>query len=311
MNNERLQIGYLDVANRPMVRGTGVLLQGEAAAGGGSTSFYGDRPIKAVPVNNTNYGGSTISGFLENMFFPFISGSVTLNSFPIFTYGINSLSSIQFTGNIILNDNTITGIAYLADNTILVGPSSRINGGPYGQPSPPFISLGTSLSASSSDIYRTRIYVQRDGQSSTINSSPSQRIRFEPRYYYGVSNNANLGASITTLTSSNPATYTYSFNSKPSSVTHSNFQPNGQYIYFAYPSPDSTQEGIINWGNTLTSIFETNSNFEYITNYIQLDPITINFPTTNKNLQYRIYRSNNLLTLLPGQSFTLRFTFGA
>lgn len=297
---------------RPTVSGVGVLLQGEAA-GSSLDPFNGNRQIKATPVNNTNYGGSTISGFLENMFFPFISGSVSLNNFPIYTYGINSVSAISFTGNITLNDNTITGIAFIGGNTVLSGPSARTVGGAYGQIIPSLVQLGTTLTASSSDIYRTRIFVQRDNESSIIESSPNQRIRFEPRYYFGVSNNPNLGSLVTGLNGvSNPATYTYNFGSKPSSVTHSNFQPNGQYIYFAYPSPvSSPQEGIINWGDTLTSIYEINQNFEYITAYQQLPPVTLNFPAFGKNLRYRIYRSNNLYTLLEGQSWTLRFTFGA
>jgi hypothetical protein len=50
MTNERLQIGYLEVQNRPTVNGTGVLLQGEAAGGS---------------VENVVYttGNQTVSGF--------------------------------------------------------------------------------------------------------------------------------------------------------------------------------------------------------------------------------------------------------
>lgn len=350
--------GIKNFDSRPTVRGTGVLLQGEAAGGGGpvtlpsdilfttgtqtvtgpknftarptlsglnlittgdlvnlelniegalasSSAFNGNRQIKAIPVNNTNYGGTTISGFLENIFFPFISGTVSLDSFPIYTYGINTLVSSNFGGSITLNDNTITGIAFVSGSIILRGPGSRTVGGAYNSGSIP-----TILDISSEPIYRTRAYFQRGVESTIVESSP-QRIRFEPLYFYGVSANASLGTGVSLLTPSIPSLYTYSFGSKPSSVTHTGFAPNNQYIYFAYPSPLATQDGIISWGNTLTSIFDTNANFEYISSYQQVFPVNITFTQTNKTLRYRIYRSSNLLTVLPGQSFTFRFTFGA
>lgn len=338
--------GTKTFSTRPLVNGSGVLLQGEAATsvqnvvyttgvqtisdvknftsrptfnnvgiattgevGSNSTAFVGTRPI-TLQVNgftNLQPNGDNVVDFLNNLFYPFVTGTVSLNNFPIYTYGVDSISTVNFGGDITLNSNTITGIAFLGNNnTILSGPSSRIVGGSYTASS---VSLGETLTASNNEIYKTRIYVLKNGQATApIDSTPAKRIRFEPRYYYGVSNNSNLGASITTLTPSIPGNYTYTYGSKPPNVTHT-FSPVSQYIYFAYPSPASTQDGIINWGDSLTSIFDTNTNFEYISAYQSLG--TQNITIGSKTLRYRIYRSNNLLTLLPGQSFTLRFTFGA
>jgi hypothetical protein len=289
---------------RPKVNGTGVLLQGEAAGTSLSTFFNGNRQIKAIPVVNTNYGGTTISGFLENMFFPYQDATISLSEVPIFTYGINTLSSFAFAGSITRRDDIITGIAYRSGNLILSGPFARTTEGSYSTVPVPT----NTFRESSPEIFNVQLFVTKNGQPETRISN-NARLRFEPRYFYGVSSNPNLETGITQLTAPPVNAYTYPFGSKPASVTHTGFSPNAQYIYFAYPSPNTTQDNIINWGNTLSSIFDTNANFEYIGQYTQLTPVTINF--IFKSLQYRIYRSNDLITLAPNQSLTLRFTFGA
>ena len=286
---------------RPKVNGSGVLLQGEVL----TTLFSGDRAIKQIPVVGVNYSGTTISGFLENLFFPYQNVITNLNDFSIYRYGIDLTNNIIYTGSYQRRDDVVTGIAHMVGSNIINGPTLVNNNDPIVNYSTN-VSLISQLSASTTETYKTRIYVTRNGIPATGDSIP-KRVRFEPVYFYGVSNNANLGTSIANLTNSTPSTYTYGFGSKPSNVTHA-FQPNNQYIYFAYPSPDSTQEGIINWGNTLSSIFETNTNFEYVGQYSQLTPVTITFPF--KSLKYRIYRSNDLITLGAGQSLNLRFTFG-
>jgi hypothetical protein len=294
--------GNKNFLQRPTVNYSGVLLQGEVL----TTLFNGDRAIKQIPVVGTNYSGATISGFLENMFFPYQNAIININDFTIYRYGVDLRSAITFTGSYQRRDDTVTGIAYMNGNNIISGPTlvnNNNSSADYGQE----ISFAIPLNASTSiETYKTRIYITRNGAPAT-GDSVNKRVRFEPVYFYGVSNNPNLGLGVSNLTNSNPSTYTYAFNSRPQSVTHS-LQPNNQYIYFAYPSPDSTQEGIINWGNTLSSIFETTTNFEYIGQYSQLTPVTIAFPF--KSLKYRIYRSNDLITLAAGQSLNLRFTFG-
>lgn len=293
--------GNKNFLQRPTVNNSGVLLQGEVL----TTLFNGDRAIKQIPVVGTNYSGTTISGFLENLFFPYQNVITTLNDFSIYRYGIDLTNNITYAGSYQRRDDIVTGIAHMVGNNIINGPTLVSNNDPTVNYSTN-VSLISQLNASTTETYRTRVYVTRNGIPTT-GESISKRVRFEPVYFYGVSNNANLGTSVTNLTNSTPSTYTYGFGSRPSNVTHA-FQPNNQYIYFAYPSPDSTQEGIINWGNTLSSIFETNSNFEYIGQYSQLTPVTIAF--TFKSLKYRIYRSNDLITLGAGQSLNLRFTFG-
>lgn len=57
MNNERLQIGYLEVQNRPTVNGVGVLLQGEAAGGGGGI----ESGAKTFYKTQLNLSGSSLN----------------------------------------------------------------------------------------------------------------------------------------------------------------------------------------------------------------------------------------------------------
>lgn len=275
-----------------------------------STAFNGDREIKALPVLNTNYGGTTISGFLENMFFPYQFATVTLNSFPILTYGINTINSISFAGSITKKDDIVTGIAYRKNSSILSGPSPRSNiDGSYNTVPIP---LGETLSSTFQSL-NTLLYVTEKGVSKN-RISELRPIRFEPIYYYGLNASDDLTMGDTydnsifnVFNTSNPASYTYSLGSRPDNVIHT-FEPNNQYIYFIYPSPASTQDIIINWGNSLNSIYDVNANFEYITTYSNLGTINIEFP--NHTLRYRVYRSNDLITLQPGESLDLRFTFG-
>ena len=279
-----------------------------------SSAFNGDRQIKAIPVNNTNYGGTTISGFLERMFFPYINRTVSLNAFStIHTYGYTSLSNINFIGNLPTGDDVLTGIGYYSAvaSPLLRGPDSISNSTSSYDTSVPVSTGGLSISGTASS-YRTRIFVTRNGASTTVDSSP-QGIRFEPPYFYGVSSNANLGLGVTGLIPSNPNTYTYALNSRPSQLpsatTFLDFTVTNGYIYFAYPS--FTASNIINWGPLTTPLggVVDSNNFDYTeqfnTNLVQ---IGINLPLYN-NLNYRIYRSNLLTPINPNTLFRLRFTF--
>jgi hypothetical protein len=301
--------------NRPNVNGTGILLDGEG--GGGSTIFDGNREIRREtwPAYE-ELGGDNVVEFLENVFFPYIPTSVSIYNFNIRTYGVDSVSSIGFSGIINRQDDQVTGIAYRNGSTILNGPNARADTSAIYNTLPQLISLNTTLTATSNQVYNTRLYVVNPQGQSQTRDSLLTRIRFEPIYYYGVSASSDLVMGTTynntvfaLFSSSNPSNYTYNVGSRPTSVTHS-ISPNNQYIYFIYPSPASTQDNIANWGNSLSSIFDLNTNFEYISSYQNLGTINISFPN-GKVLRYRVYRSNNLLTLAPGQNFNLRFTFGA
>jgi hypothetical protein len=324
MTNERLQIGYLEVKNRPLVNGTGVLLQGEAAAGGGTgpienSVFNGNRQITAVPVLGTNYGGSTISGFLNNIFFPYVSANLTLNNFTNRTYGYDTVNSETFAGTLESKSDNVTGIACLFSNTILSGSSIPVvTNNTYSispvnfllsPPTPP------SRQSTSSQSFITRIFGIRSGNTQFTQDSNSVRLRFEPAYFFGVSTNPNLGVNVTGLTRVNPSTYlningsNYNIGSRPSFINGLQFSLNSGYIYFAYPDFTNAGESITPWGllNTTNGIQDASNFLDYTSTYTN-STVNINFPTRS-NITYRIYRSPLLTPIVQPTTFTLNFKF--
>jgi hypothetical protein len=373
MSNERLQIGYLEVKNRPTVNGTGVLLQGEAAAGGGSvenavyttgsqtitgpknftarptlsglnlittgdlvnlelniegalessSAFNGNRQIRAIPVVNTNYGGTTISGFLNNLFFPYIQTSVTLNAFPIHTYGYDLINSATFAGTISpsIPDDTLTGLRHLFSSTVLSTLSIN-NGGSYSTSNVNFqLGIPPSRVATSANSFITRVLGTRSGVAFTVDSS-AQRLRFEPPYFYGISSNPNLGSDIINLTRINPTGIggisnslypNFSVGGKPSQINGLQFQFNAQtpngYIYFAYPDFTNATDSITAWGllNANNGIQDANNFLDYTSLYTP-STTTLNF-AHKSNLNYRVYRSPLLSPTTLPTTFTLNFKY--
>lgn len=297
MNKERLQIGYLEVENRPTVNGSGVLLQGDSLSNLTNLMdpFNGNRGITRVPSVGQNFGGTTVSGFLNNMFFPFVSATLTLNSFPIQDYGTNT-TSIGFNSTLIQNsepNNTITNMQYFRGETSITSPTSP----QFGNYTSPPLNLGATLNVNTTGL-NIRVNVNDNGSPKTLRSN--QTLFFQPRYYYGLSSLETISPANLNLFSSSVPTF------KPSSATHL-FAPVGQYIYFIYPN--ETKDDITAWGNTLSSIFDLGSNTENITNFtVQSAPFTITYGN-GKTLTFRVYRSTLLLTVLAGQSFNFRFTF--
>ena len=365
--------GIKTFQNRPTVNGIGVLLQGEATAGGSienavyttgsqtitgpknftarptfnnlnlittgdllnlelniegaltsSTAFNGNRQIKRLPsLSDPAYGGTTVSGFLENMFFPYINVSLGLNAFTFKTYGFDTITSETFAGTINSTDDSITGISYMWSNTILSGPDVRTTFGNYSKSvnfaSFPIIPTIYRTSTSTSD-FKTRLYGTRNGVAFTQDSN-TQRLRFEPAYYYGVSTNSALGVNITGLTIVNPSTYlnnagsNYNIGGRPSFInglqfTFNTTTPNG-YIYFAYPDFQSPTESLNNWGplNSNGGVMDSVTLFDYTAQFVDNGSTqSITLPTRS-NLNYRIYRSDLLTPVNLPTTFTLNFKF--
>jgi hypothetical protein len=275
--------------------------------------FSGNRGIKRLPTLNLNVGGSNVVEFLNNLFFPFVSGTVSLNSFPIQTYGINSLSQINFPASVTLNDNTSTGVAAIENNAIrkTQNITSTITDVP----------LETAITATTNAIYKVRAFFRRDGVDTPRDSS-SQRIRFEPPYYYGVTGIADLGNGITGLTGVLPSTYltingsNYILNDNPSFITTNGTQglpftlSSPGYMYFAYPNFTNPLDSIISWGllASTAGVVDTTSLFDYTPQFVANTLTTnLNLPT-KPNLTYRIYRSD-LITPITTTTLNLKFTF--
>jgi hypothetical protein len=281
---------------RPLFNGSGLATTGEL---GVSTAFNGNRQITAnvQGFQGLNPGGGDVVSFLNNVFYPFISATLTLNSFTIRDYGTN-LSLTTFNSTLIPNSEpigSITNMQYFRENVALTSPTTPQIGN---YTSPP-INLGGTFNTNITNL-NIRVNVNDNGNPKAI--SGVRTLFFQPRYYYGLSSLENLSSSELTgnLTSSSPTF-------KPSNVTHS-FAPNSQYIYFAYPN--ETKDGITKWGDNLTSIFDLNSNTENLGNFNSPQNLTVTYGNA-KTMIFRVYRSTLLLTVGAGQSFNFRFTFGA
>jgi hypothetical protein len=287
--------------------------------------FFGNRPIRRIPSIDTNYNGTTISGFLNNLFFPYTNATLSLNNFPISTYGYDTINSVAFAGELNPKDDVINSISCLFSTTTLSGPSTPIiSNNTYSISPVNFIlsppSPNTRIATTTQNFF-TRIAGTRNGTAFTQDSS-AIRLRFEPAYFYGISSNSNLGTNITGLTrvsptgvggSSNSLYPSFSLGGRPSQInglqfTFNSLTPNG-YIYFAYPDFQNGTDLINNWGFLATSagIVDAVSFADYSSTYTN-NTVTINF-LTKSNLTYRIYRSPLITPVSLPTTFTLNFKY--
>lgn len=342
--------------NRLFLGNSGVLFQGEAAAGGTVTltsdilfttgtqtvtgpknftarptfnnsnlitasesidSFDGNRPIKRVPsLSDPAYGGTTISGFLENMFFPYLQGSLTLSSVTSgnanapFTYGISSPNVATFNGSYNQRDDQFQSFQFFRTGAGgLFTALTQFNPGLINPFSSGNISLGSTILNTTDNIFGVRVNATRNSQPLVLNSTLG-RIRFEPRYYWGLSNLTSLNASQITglLNPVGPDTSTnfynnYGINGKPLNVEITYTNPINQFLYFVYPGETKSSDFLIDWGS-FSSIVDSNG-LPYSNEFQNIAGVIVTFPN-GKSLGYRVVKSLNTFNL-PGGSFTFRF----
>jgi len=292
--------GNKNFISRPTVNNTGIVLQGETL-----DEFFGNRPIRRLPVADTNYGGVTISGFLTNLFFPYLNTTIGLNPFSIYTYGIDSLSSINFNSTITSNDDTVTGLAAFR-GLLRVGGIDPISVNGI-QTISQTATLSPNVIATTTSSCLSRVYITRSGVSTNIASS-NIAIRFEPRYYFGLSANTSLtSAQITGLQNIiGPNThsnfYNYAINVRPTNLVATFNNPVNQYLYLVYPGQEVSADSIKDWGS-ITSIVDTVTFQQYTNEFEALPNVTVNLGT--KTLIYRVHRSK--LTWNINASFNLQF----
>jgi len=237
---------------RPTVNGTGVLLQGEATAGGGSTAFDGNRKI-SLAVNgfqNLQPGGDNVVTFLDNLFYPFVQAQITLNNFnTIYELGL-PLNTVNCVGTIAtgsLNINQITNLQCVVNNTtvpqILLSPSASFT-----------VSAEVNLTNTSNNVKLRANSRDKNNQIVVIESN-IQSIYFEPPFYFG--------AGVANLT---PAQITGQLTKRielPSDKTLP-FTANNQKLYFAYPQSWGTLSQIRDQnGFDNTSDWATRSNLTF------------------------------------------------
>ena len=244
---------------------------------GNSVPFNGNRAIKRQgSFYNINAGGTTISGFLNNLLFPFIQGSIYLNSISLQEKG-TTLTTVPFIGSITANDDTITNLKYkIGANQV---------GTTVSTPGSSFSYSATSQSITSTTTISAEASSANNGSPTTISSS--QTINFEAPYYYGV------GAANLTVAQIKALNKVLTY--QPSSITQT-FTTNNNYFYLAYPT---------NWGN-LTSIKDS-SNLSLFNDFTKTTNSTTFTLVDNSSLySYNIYVFNNASTV---SNYQITFNF--
>lgn len=237
-----------------------------------SIDFDGERAIKAIPTVSQIPGGETVNEFLENIFFPFIPSTLSLNSFSLVEEGTQVTPTLN--GLLTINDEGSP-----SNGVVLV------NGAPSGTfaiTSPPantVISQPAPGAVTADTTYQLRADVDNNGSPGTI-SSPVRTLDFIYPFFWGVSVNAALSG--TTLYSA--LTKAIQAQGNKSVV----FNASAEYLYFAYPNnyPD------------LTSILDPNS-FEVLGSFTKSDPVSVTSVGlfSNYTRNYKVYRSNSLTTI--------------
>lgn len=261
-------------AVRPKVNGSGVLLQGEATVGGAIDAFNGNRNITLnVPgFKDVNAGGNTISGFLNNLFFPFVPATISLNAYPLQELG-TTYNQVPFNGSITQNSETqITILQYMLEDTVLNTVTS-----------PSFGNFSTSftLNLTNNATVRARVSTNNNGSPTIITGS--QLISFIAPSWYGVGANGIItGVKNMTKYLNTKANRTFTFNTV------------NNHFYYAYPN---------DWG-LLSSIIDQNGfnitpSFSNTTGNLLLANNTTNYA-------YRIYQSINPST---NTNFNITFNF--
>jgi hypothetical protein len=265
--------------NRPFFNGSGLATTGEL---GGSTLFDGNREITAdvQGFQGITPGGNDVVSFLNNVFYPFVSGSISLNSFAVQELG-RTVTNINFVGTIntgSLNLNTFTNVEGYVNNVgrlpLLIPVVQNFNW-----------SVGINLSNTSNNVYIKASGVNQNNSPIEIQSN-TRSIIFEAPYYWG-SGQDNLTASQIT-----GAPRTKVVSSKPNPITLTYNTVNSRF-WLAYPS---------GWG-PLTSIIDQN-NFN-ITSSFTGSGMLLNLVNGSTH-PYLVYKS---LVNSTNSNFQIRFNF--
>jgi hypothetical protein len=109
--------GIKTFTQRPVLNGSGLATTGDLTA---SIIFSGNRPITAnvIGFKDVAPGGNDVITFLNNVFYPFISATISLNSFGVRELGV-PFNNIPFTVNITQNSETgISNLQFLNNGSV-------------------------------------------------------------------------------------------------------------------------------------------------------------------------------------------------
>jgi hypothetical protein len=269
--------GIKTFINRPIFNGSGLATTGEL---GGSTTFNGNRAITRSSIDGVTPGGTDVVTFLNNLFYPFINGSITLNGFAVQELGTTT-SSIPFVGTINtgnLNLNQFTNVEGYVNNVgrlpLLFPVVQNFN-----------FSVGVNLNSTSNNVYIKASGRDQNNIPIQIQSN-TQSIVFEAPYYWGSGQDNLTPAQIT------GAPRTKVVSSRPNPITLTYNTVNSRF-WLAYPS---------GWG-ALTSIIDP-SNFNIITSFTG-SGMLLNLVNGSTH-PYLVYKS---LVNSTNSDFQIKFNF--
>jgi len=271
--------GIKNFTTRPTLNGSGLATTGEL---GGSTVFNGNRQITANVQGflGVNPGGNDVASFLNNVFYPFIPGSISLNGFAIQELGTTTIS-IPFIGTIntgSLNLNQFTNVEGYVNNVgrlpLLLPVVQNFNW-----------SVGINLNSTSNNVYIKATGLNQNNTPIQIQSN-TQSITFEAPYYWGSGQDNLTPTQITGV----PRTKVVS--SRPNPITLTYNTVNSRF-WLVYPS---------GWG-ALTSIIDPN-NFN-ITSSFTGSGMLLNLVNGSTH-PYLVYKS---LVNSTNSNFQIRFNF--
>ena len=277
--NSASLVSLVNTKQNTIVTGSTLPVTASVAVTSGDVPFNGNRAIKLddPDFNSVNVGGSTVTEFLENLFFPFVSATVALNSGTTY-YQTGSSNNITLTATVTSNDETSFGSGSIKRDGVEIYTDAT--------PTPSFGTTDTAVMVDRT--YYAYLQVDNDGSPTVVGSS-AKNIRFVYPILYGTSSTAGLTGTdlYGAMLKSNIA--------QASSVARS-FVGTGVYIYYAVPASY----------NALTSILDPNS-FELIDSFDYSSSVSVTSTglSSDWTTNYKVYRLTNLAN--PNGTFTFKY----
>lgn len=239
----------------------------------GNSLFNWDRAIKRIPTVGLNIGSfENVKDGLEEMFFPFIIASISINSNQYIEVG--ETVNITISGTVTQNDSSS-----FANGRVEIGSGGSLSFSSPGSYS--VIDNGVSkISEGVAETYISKVEVDdSDGNTQTIESGTKSIIARYP-YFYGVSSDQNLsGATLynnLTKVKENQGTKYHDFTCA-----------DGDYIYIVTPSDWNDLSNVTDNGGLGDSVFSafTTAELRLVDSTGELTP--------GYNNNFKVYRTTS------------------
>jgi hypothetical protein len=223
--------------------------------------YNGNRQIQRSGYSGINVGGTNLTQFIENFFFPFNTATISINGTTTY-FETGSIQSIGINGAITANSETLFNTGSVKSSTY------EVNTFPYAST---YSVIDSNVS--SSHVYQAYISASNNGSPGII-SSTTKNVNFIYPYLWGMSATPGLSGNslYTTLTRQ-----VQSYGNKTISMVG-----NGVYVYFCYPSTYPLLTSILD-----QNLFQLFTSFEYSASV----SIISSGLSSNWIANYNVYRS--------------------